>query len=78
MNNHIRGTTVQLITHQKHIDRLPDSHLKAHIQARFDQLSEDTDVPPNLTLVEAVDDITGRDYAFVGNNGLLLRFFNTN
>ncbi len=42
---------MQLITHQSHIDQLPASDLKAHIQNRFDQLSEDTDVPPNLMLM---------------------------
>ena len=71
MNKLNGDTTVQLITPQSHIDQLPASPLKIHIQARFDQLSEDTDVPPNLVLVEDNDDITGPDYAFVGNNGLL-------
>ena len=64
-----------LITHQSHIDQLPESPLKVHIQARFDQLSEDTDVPPNLILVEAADDVTGPDFAFVGDNGLLSDLF---
>ncbi len=62
---------MQLIIHRTHIDRLPESPLKTHITARFNQLSEDTDVPPNLILVESGDNITGPDYAFVGNNGLL-------
>jgi hypothetical protein len=62
---------MQLITHQHHIDKLPASPIKTHIQARYDQLSEDTDVPPNIVLVEADDDITGPDFAFVGNRGLL-------
>jgi len=62
---------VQLITHQTHLDALSSCPIKTHIQTRFDQLSEDTDVPPNIVLVEANDDITGPDYAFVGNNGLL-------
>ena len=62
---------MQLITHQIHIDQLPPSPLKTHIQKRFDQLSEDTDVPPNLILVELDDDITGPDYAFIGPQGLL-------
>ena len=66
---------MQLITHQKHIDRLKSCPLKAHITARFNQLSEDTDVPPNLIFVEPDDDITGPDYAFVGDNGLLSDLF---
>ena len=32
---------MQLITHQSHLDALPASDLKTHIQLRFDQLSED-------------------------------------
>jgi len=75
MNKLNRGTTVQLITHQIHIDQLPASPLKTHIQARFDQLSEDTDVPPNIILVEPDDDITGQNYAFVGSRGLLSDMF---
>ena len=65
---------MQLIT-QRHLDALPDSPLKTHIQQRFGQISEDTDVPPNLVLVAATDDVTGPDYAFVGSNGLLSDLF---
>jgi hypothetical protein len=75
MNKLNRGTTVQLITHQTHLDAIPPSGLKAHIQRRFDQLSEDTDAPPNLVLVEPDDDITGPNYAFVGPQGLLSDIF---
>jgi hypothetical protein len=66
---------MQHFTHQSHIDKLPASPLRLHIQARFDQLSEDTDVPPNLVLGEEGDDITGPDYAFVGSRGLLSDLF---
>jgi hypothetical protein len=66
---------MKLITHSSHLDALPASDFKDHIQNRFDQLSEDTDVPPNIVLVEATDDITGQDYAFVGPNGLLSDLF---
>ena len=62
---------MQIITHRNHLDAIPESPLKAHIQNRFNQLAEDTDVPPNLILVESGDDITGPDYAFVGPEGLL-------
>ena len=66
---------MQLITHQSHLDTLPESPLKSHVQARFNQLSEDTDVPPNLILVEPNDNLTGPDYAFVGSRGLLSDLF---
>ena len=63
---------MKLLTHINQIDQqLPESPLKSHITARFDQLSEDTDVPPNIILVESDDDITGPEYAFVGPKGLL-------
>ena len=62
---------MQLITHRSHLDALPASDIKTHIQKRFDQLSEDTDAPPNIILVESDDDITGPGYAFIGNRGLL-------
>ena len=62
---------MRLITHRSHLDALTESSLRTHITARFDQLSEDTDVPPNLVLVERGDDITGPDFAFVGPRGLL-------
>ena len=60
------------ISHRKHIT--PESipgELTEFIIKRFNQLAEDTDVPPNIILVEPTDDITGPDYAFIGNRGLL-------
>ena len=66
---------MQVYHSQVLIDRLPTSELKAHIQFRFNQLSEDTDVPPNIILVENGDDITGPDYAFVGPRSLLTDLF---
>jgi hypothetical protein len=62
---------MQLITHSSHLDALPVSDTRDHIRARFKQLAFETDVPPNIILVESDDDITGPDYAFVGNRGLL-------
>ena len=47
---------MQLITHQNHIDKLPDSALKANILARFSQLSQETDIPPIIILVESNDE----------------------
>jgi hypothetical protein len=52
---------MQLINHQSHLDALPTSDLKIHITTRYDQLSQDTDVPPNILAVEPNDDITGPD-----------------
>ena len=75
MNKPILRYQMQLITHRSHLDALSESPLKSHIQARFDPLSEDTDVPPNIVLVEATDDIIGPDYAFVGPKGLLSDMF---
>ena len=63
---------MQLITHQSHLDALPASDIKNHIQARFDQLSEDTEEPANIILVEEGDIITGPDFAFINaDHGLL-------
>jgi hypothetical protein len=66
---------MQLITHRNQFNVLPLSPLKTHIQSRFDQLSEDTDLPPSIILVDDDDDITGPDYAFVGPRGLLSDLF---
>ena len=45
---------MQLITHQLHINKLPDSKIKTHIQSRYDSLTFETDVPPNIILVEGL------------------------
>ena len=66
---------MQLITHQSHLDELPRSDISDLITARFQQLTEDTDVPPNIVLVESNDDITGPDYAFVDPRRLLSDLF---
>ena len=66
---------MQLITRQTHVDRLPESNFKTHIQMRFDQLSKDTDIPPIIVLIEKGDDITSLEYAFVGPDGLLSDIF---
>jgi hypothetical protein len=49
--------------------------MKTHIQHRFNQLSEDTDVPPNIVLAESDDDIAGSAFGFVGNRGLVSDLF---
>lgn len=62
---------MQLITHQLHINKLPDSPLKTHIQTPSNSLTFESDISPNIILVEATDDVTGADYAFIGNRGLI-------
>ena len=59
------------ISHHSHIDALPDSPFKTFITKRYQQQSEETDIPPIILLVEPADDITGPDFAFIGNRGLL-------
>ena len=66
---------MRLITHQSHLEALPASPLKTHIKARFDQLSEDTDVPSNIKFVEDNGDITDPDFAFFGWQGSLTDLF---
>ena len=66
---------MHLLTHKIHLDTLPASDLSTFITRRFYQLSEDTDIPPNLILVEPNDDIVGPPYAFVGPQGLLSDLF---
>ncbi len=60
------------ISHRKHItpESIPDEFTDFIIR-RFDQLAQETDVPPIIILVKPDDDITGPDYAFIGNRGLL-------
>ena len=67
---------MQLIAHRNQLDALPPSPLKNHIIARRQSLIEtDDDIPPIFIIVEEDDDITGPDYAFVGNRGLLSDLF---
>jgi hypothetical protein len=63
---------MQFITHQYHLDALPESPLKNHLIARYDDLVETLDdLSPIFVIVEEDDDIIGPDYAFVSGNGLL-------
>ena len=64
-----------LITHPTHLKALTASDINTHITARFNLLPEDTDVPPIIILVKPGDDLTGPDYAFIGNRGLLSDLF---
>jgi len=64
---------MQLITHQSHLDKLPQDQLTEFIIKRFEQIVEESDgeVLPTIILVKPDDDITGPDYFFVGCDGLL-------
>ena len=62
---------MQLITHQSHLSHLPQDTLAEFIIKRFEQLTEGTDVPPTIILVNLDDDITGPGYGFVGCDGLM-------
>ena len=63
---------MQRISHKTHItpESIPDE-LTDFIIKRFQQLAEETDTPPIIILVNPDDDITGPDFAFIGNRGLL-------
>ena len=67
---------MQLITHQNHItDAIPDALINFIIK-RFQSLAEEAEgVPPIIILVKPDDDITGPDYTFIGNLGLLSDLF---
>jgi hypothetical protein len=52
---------MRLITHRSHLDALPASDIKANIQRRFDQLFEDTDVPPTILVLFPDTDFQGPD-----------------
>ncbi len=59
------------ISHRNHITSAIPEDLTEFIIKRFEQLAEETDVPPIIILVKQGDNITGPDYAFIGNRGLL-------
>ena len=51
---------------------LPPSPLRNHLTDKYNDLVEtEDDLPPIFVIVEEDDDITGPDYAFVSDNGLL-------
>jgi hypothetical protein len=59
------------ISHRNHINNSIQDELTEFIIRRFEQIAEETDVPPIIILVKQDDDITSPDYAFIGNRGLL-------
>jgi hypothetical protein len=68
---------MRLITHRSHLDALPASDLKTHTQKRFEQLSEDTDVPPNVFLLHRNDNSKSPELIFLGSAGMCSDLFET-
>ena len=66
---------MQLITHQTHLDALPASDLKFHLQARYNQLSEDTDVPPSIHVLQVNNDPESIELSFLGSAGMCSDLF---
>jgi hypothetical protein len=66
---------MRLINHSNHINQISPSSLRKHIAARFNQLSEDTDTPASLILLESTDDPRNSDLCFIGSNGLLSDYY---
>jgi hypothetical protein len=63
---------MQVITHTNQLKALTPSPLRNHLLNRYNSLIEtEDDLPPIFVIVEPKDDVTGPDYAFVSNNGLL-------
>lgn len=63
---------MKIITNRDQLKALTPSPLSNHLLSKFDDLVEtEDDAPPIFIIVEPHDDITGPDYAFVGNRGLL-------
>jgi hypothetical protein len=46
---------MQLITHQSHLNQLSQDKLAEFIIKRFEQLAEDTDIPPTIIMVKPSD-----------------------
>lgn len=61
---------MKLITHNSHMDTRPASDFKFYITRRFSQLSEDSDVPPTMILLEPTDDLRSPEFQFIGPQGM--------
>lgn len=66
---------MQLITHRSHLDVLPASDLKTHITSLFNLLSQDTDIPPAILLIDKQDLPTGPEFSFLGSAGMCSDLF---
>jgi hypothetical protein len=63
---------MQLIDRSSYLEILPETAFKNYLIDRYNDLVEtEDDLPPIFVIVEEDDDITGPDYAFVSDNGLL-------
>jgi hypothetical protein len=72
-----RYPKMQLVTHKSQLDHLKPCPVSSHISARFYQLSEDTDLPPCIILVEPDDDLTGPAYSLLGDYGVFTNIYGT-
>ena len=68
---------MNIISHSSKINLLSESPLKDHIQARFDQLSEDTDIPPVILLLNRNDIPRSSELSFLGSEGMCSDLFET-
>ena len=67
---------MQLITHQTHVDKLPESPIKQYIQQRWFQYAENSEeIPPIFILLESQADLTSIDLKFLGSAGLCSDLF---
>ena len=66
---------MRIVTHQTHLNQLPTSPLKIHLQTLFDQLSAGTDVPPNILVLEYNDKPNDPELSFLGSNGMCSDLF---
>ena len=60
-----------IINHPSHIDHLPPDPISKLAAARFRQLSEDTDLPPCIILMDPLDNPRNSEFFFIGSNGLV-------
>jgi hypothetical protein len=63
---------MQLIDHSSYLEIPPETAFKNYLIDRYNDLVEtEDDLPVIFIIIEEDDDITGPDYAFVSDNGLL-------
>ena len=67
-----------LITHQTHIDTLPESPIKQHVQRRFRQYTQNREeIPPVFILIESLGDLTSIDLKILGSAGICSDLFDS-
>jgi hypothetical protein len=63
---------MQVITNLDQLNALPPSPLRNHLTDKYNDLVEtEDDLPPIFIIVEPKDNLSGPDFAFVSDNGLL-------